>query len=154
LHTTLLYILQLTLLSQFRLTLLDRADKHVTTTSSGKSVKATLNVADGNDVQVLGARVIGTVHDGTNGQTESHTVLSSGNANCIEYVSFFYGLFNKQKNSTYFSLSIHPISIHRFLFLGLLLFVLSRLGVFFLYFFSLFFKSSNPSILLYSIDIL
>jgi hypothetical protein len=75
-----LYI-QLTLLSQFGLTLLDRADKHVTTTSGRESVKTTLNVADSNDVQVLGARVISAVHNSTNGETEGHTVLCAGNAN-------------------------------------------------------------------------
>jgi hypothetical protein len=69
------------LLSQLGLTLLDGSDNHVTTTSSGKSVQTTLDVTNSNNVQVLGTRVIGTIHDGTNGQTESHTVLGSGNAN-------------------------------------------------------------------------
>lgn len=41
------------LLSQFGLTLLDRADDHVTGGSSGKSVKTTLNTADSDDVKVL-----------------------------------------------------------------------------------------------------
>jgi hypothetical protein len=41
------------LLSQFRLTLLDRADDHVTGSSSGESVKTTLNTADSDDVKVL-----------------------------------------------------------------------------------------------------
>jgi hypothetical protein len=44
----------LTLLSQFRLTLLDRSDNHITSTGSRESVQTTLNVADSDNVQVLG----------------------------------------------------------------------------------------------------
>jgi len=41
------------LLSQFGLTLLDGTDDHVTGSSSGKSVKTTLDTADSDDVKVL-----------------------------------------------------------------------------------------------------
>lgn len=73
---------EFTLLSQFGLALLDCGDNHVTSTSSGKSVQATLDVADSNDAQVLGAAVVSAVHDSANGQTEGHAVLGARNANC------------------------------------------------------------------------
>jgi hypothetical protein len=97
-HSTLFAIIQLTLLSQFGLTLLDRADKHITTTSGRESVETTLDVADSDNIQVLGTRVIGAVHNSTNGKTEGHTVLCAGNANCklISYVSSTYSLYNTE----------------------------------------------------------
>lgn len=64
-----------TLLSQIRLSLLDSGQDHVTDTGSRQSIKTTLDALDGNDVQVLGTRVIGAVHDGSDRQSKRHSVL-------------------------------------------------------------------------------
>ncbi len=72
--------MRLTLLSQLGLSLLDSGHDHVTDTTSGQLVKTTVNSLDGDDVQVLGARVIGAVHDGTDGQTQGHAELVSGSS--------------------------------------------------------------------------
>jgi len=37
-----------------------------------------LDAEDGNDVKVLGTTVVGTVDDGSNGETKGHPELSSG----------------------------------------------------------------------------
>lgn len=66
------------LLSQLRLALLHRRDKHVTTSGSWHSVKATLDTVDGNDEQVLGPSVVSAVHDCSDGQTERNAKLRSG----------------------------------------------------------------------------
>lgn len=57
------------LLSQFRLTLLDSGHEHVTNTGGWQSVQSTLDTLDRDDIQVLGTRVISTVHDSTNWQS-------------------------------------------------------------------------------------
>lgn len=67
------------LLLKIRLTLLDSSHNHVTNTRGGETVKTTLNALDGNDVKILGTRVIGTVDHSTNGQTEGHCVTVSRN---------------------------------------------------------------------------
>lgn len=66
------------LLSQLRLSLLDSGHDHVADTTSGQLVKTTLDTLDGDNVQVLGARVVSAVHDGANRQTQGHTELVSG----------------------------------------------------------------------------
>lgn len=50
-----------TLLSQIRLALLDGANDHVANASRRHTVKSRTEALDGNDVQVLGARVVSAV---------------------------------------------------------------------------------------------
>lgn len=65
------------LLSEFGLTLLAGGNDHVTNRSGGQSVKSTLDTTNTNDIQVLTTRVISAVHDGSNGQTQGGTELST-----------------------------------------------------------------------------
>lgn len=58
------------LLSQFRLTLLDSGHDHVTSRGSWQSVQSSTKALDGQDVQVSSTRVVATVNDGTNWQTQ------------------------------------------------------------------------------------
>ena len=53
------------LLAELGLSLLDGGHDHVTDTTSGQSVQAGTDTLDGDDVQVSGAGVVGTVHDST-----------------------------------------------------------------------------------------
>jgi len=57
------------LLPQLGFPLLDCSHEHVANTAGGQPVKTPMNTLDGYNVQVLGARVVSTVHDSTNGQT-------------------------------------------------------------------------------------
>ena len=68
---------QVTLFSEFRLSLLDGSHHHVSNCSSWHSVQATLDALHRDDVQVLCACVVSAVHDGTHGQTEGHAELGS-----------------------------------------------------------------------------
>lgn len=65
------------LLSQLRLSLLDGGHDHVTDTTGGQAVQASTDTLDGDDVQVTGTRVVGAVHDGTDGETEGHLELAT-----------------------------------------------------------------------------
>lgn len=58
------------LLSQFWLTLLDGGHDHVTSRSSWQSVQSSTEALDGKDVEVSSTRVVATVDDGTNWQTQ------------------------------------------------------------------------------------
>lgn len=68
---------KLTLLSQLGLSLLDGGDNHVTGSSSWQSVQSRTNTVNGNDEQVLGARVVGAVHHGTHWQCQGHAEFST-----------------------------------------------------------------------------
>lgn len=68
---------QRTLLTKLRLALLDGGNNHVAGRRGRETVKTSTDAADGNNEQVLGASVVGAVHDGAHGQTERHAVLSS-----------------------------------------------------------------------------
>lgn len=63
------------LLAELRLTLLDGSHDEVAHTSSGKAVQAALVSLNGDDVEVLGTRVVAAVHHGAHRQTKSHTEL-------------------------------------------------------------------------------
>lgn len=65
------------LLSQLRLSLLDGGHDHVTDTTGGQAVQTSTDTLDGDDVQVTGTRVVGAVHDGTDGETEGHLELAT-----------------------------------------------------------------------------
>lgn len=58
------------LLSQFWLTLLDGGHDHVTSGSSRQSVQSSTETLDGKNVKVSGTRVVATVNDGADGQTQ------------------------------------------------------------------------------------
>lgn len=58
------------LLSQFRLTLLDGGHDHVTGGSSGQSVQSSTETLDSKNVKVSGTRVVATVDDGADWQTQ------------------------------------------------------------------------------------
>lgn len=58
------------LLSQFWLTLLDGGHDHVTCRSSRQSVQSSTETLDSQNVKVSGTRVVATVDDGTNWQTQ------------------------------------------------------------------------------------
>merc|ERR1711908_204192 len=55
--------------------LLDGGDHHGARSSRGDPVQATLDAVHSHDVQVLGASVVGAVHDRTAGQTKGDPVL-------------------------------------------------------------------------------
>jgi hypothetical protein len=65
------------LLSQLGLSLLDGGHDHVANTAGGQAVEAGTETLDGDDVEVTGTRVVGAVHDGTNGKTEGHLELAT-----------------------------------------------------------------------------
>ena len=66
-----------TFLSQFRLSLLDRGNNHVTGSRGGQSVQSRTNAKDGNDEQVLGTRVISAVHNCADWQSQRHAELGT-----------------------------------------------------------------------------
>jgi hypothetical protein len=61
------------------LTLLDGSHNHISNTSSRETIQTTLNTFNGNNVKILSTRVIGTVDDSTNGETEGHAVTVTRN---------------------------------------------------------------------------
>lgn len=66
------------LLSQFWLTLLDGGHDHVTSRSSWQSVQSSTETLDGKNVKVSGTRVVATVNDGADWQTQlSVSILKS-----------------------------------------------------------------------------
>lgn len=64
-------------LAELGLSLLDGGHDHVTNTTSGQSVETGTDTLDGDDVKVASTRVVGAVHDGTNGKTEGHLKLAT-----------------------------------------------------------------------------
>lgn len=68
------------LLFQSGLSFLYGGHDHITDTGGGQTIKTALDALDGDDVQVLGTRVIGAVDDGTNGQTKGHAETVTGNS--------------------------------------------------------------------------
>lgn len=57
---------------------------HVTGSGSGKPVQPGSTSDDRDDVDVLGTRVVGAVHDRSDGEGERHAVLGSGGGGCKE----------------------------------------------------------------------
>ena len=73
----------LTLLPELWLTLLHRAEDHVSRRGGGESVQTRTGTVRLNDKEGLGAAVVRAVEDGTSGQTEGHAVLLAGGTdNC------------------------------------------------------------------------
>jgi len=66
------------LLSQFWLSLLDGAHDHVSGSGLGESIEASADIADGDDVEVLGAAVVAAVDHGGDGETGGDTVFDAG----------------------------------------------------------------------------
>mmetsp|Transcript_27048 Transcript_27048/g.64190 ORF Transcript_27048/g.64190 Transcript_27048/m.64190 type:complete len:164 (+) Transcript_27048:71-562(+) len=64
-------------LSQLWLSLLDGTHNHVSRAGLWEAVQSAANVADGDDVQVLGTRVVRAVHNGGNGKTGRNPVLDT-----------------------------------------------------------------------------
>lgn len=65
------------LLTKLGLALLDGGDEHVTDTARGQTVQAGLDAVHGNNVQVLGTRVVRAVHDRGHGQAHGHAELGA-----------------------------------------------------------------------------
>jgi hypothetical protein len=70
---------RLTFLPQVGLALLDRADDHVADASGRQTVESGSEALDGDDVQVLSARVVGAVDCGRHWQTERNSELATTN---------------------------------------------------------------------------
>merc|ERR1719512_626329 len=65
------------LLPQLRLALLTGAQHHVARGAVGHFVQTATNADHRHDVQVFGAAVVSTVHQGSNAQTEGHAQLAT-----------------------------------------------------------------------------
>lgn len=65
------------LLSQFRLTLLDGGHDHVTSRGSWQSIQSSTDTLDGQDVKVSSTRVVATVDDGADWQTQLEIVSNT-----------------------------------------------------------------------------
>jgi hypothetical protein len=63
------------LLTQLGLSALDGGHEHVTDTGGGQAIEPTLDAAHGDNLQRLGARVIGAVDGRRIGQTQRQAVL-------------------------------------------------------------------------------
>lgn len=88
------------LLTKFRLSLLNGAHDHVTGPSLGQTIQAPTNIADSNNVQVLGASVIGAVHSGSIRKTGSDSVLDTGSqsastSNFFTHIELGLNLYQK-----------------------------------------------------------
>lgn len=66
------------LLPQVRLSLLYRGHNHVANGSGWQPVQAPLHSLDGNDIQILGSSIVGTIHHGAYRQTQWHPKLVPG----------------------------------------------------------------------------
>ena len=74
----------LTLLPELWLSLLHRAEDHVTRGGGGETVETSTGAVGLNHEEGLGAAVVRTVKDGTGGQTKGHAeLLAGGTNNCI-----------------------------------------------------------------------
>ena len=82
------------LFPQLRLSLLDGAHHKVARRSSGEPVKTSLDVRDGDNVEVLCARVIGAVHERGDGETERHLVFVAGGGSASTFRGHFVRLVN------------------------------------------------------------
>ena len=69
-----------TFLAEVGLALLDGGHDHVPARGGGQAVEAGAPAHHGDDVQVLGARVVGAVEDGAHGQAQGHAELVAGGA--------------------------------------------------------------------------
>lgn len=74
----------ITFLSQIGLSFLDCANDHIADTSRRQSVEASAEALNGNHVQVLSARVVGTVDDGADGQAERDAELATANTSSTQ----------------------------------------------------------------------
>ena len=66
------------LLSEFWLTLLDRAEEHIADGARWQAGKTWADTGDGKHIQVLSTGVIGAVHNGCDGQTVRDLQLDAG----------------------------------------------------------------------------
>jgi hypothetical protein len=67
-----------TLLPEVGLSLLTGGHNHVASSTSRQAVEPGLDTLDGHDVQVLGAGVVGAVHDRSHWQSQGHAELVPG----------------------------------------------------------------------------
>ena len=79
--------------AEFGLALFDRAHDHVAGTGFRVTIEASSNVANANDVEILGSRIVGAVHNSGRGETCRDTVLDarSGGASSLSF-SFAHGM--------------------------------------------------------------
>ena len=81
------------LLTQLRLALLDRSQEKLANRALGKSVQAGADLGDGNDVQVLGASVVSTVHNAKRRNTGGDSQLGAGSASSCSLAHCVFHLF-------------------------------------------------------------
>ena len=79
------------LLAELGLALLDGGHDHVAGGGLRVAVEAATDVANGDDVEVLGASVVSTVDDGGRGKTSGDLVLDAGSegASALSFLSHF-----------------------------------------------------------------
>lgn len=53
---------------------------HVTDTGGRETIQTSLDLGDGDDVKILGARVVGAVHDGGDRETERYAKFAAAGA--------------------------------------------------------------------------
>lgn len=80
------------LLTQLRLALLDRSQEKLANRALGKSVQAGADLGDGNDVQVLGASVVSTVHNAKRRNTGGDSQLGAGSASSCSLAHCVFSL--------------------------------------------------------------
>ena len=74
----------LTLLPELWLSLLHRAEDHVTRGGGGETVETSTGAVGLNHEEGLGAAVVRTVKDGTGGQTKGHAIfVARGTDDCV-----------------------------------------------------------------------
>lgn len=88
----------LTLLPEFGLPLLHGRDDHVADTSVGETVEVGASAVRLDHVEGLGAAVVGTVEDGSGGETHSHPKLvAGGTCACSSCVRVVQGIGGEAK---------------------------------------------------------
>ena len=81
------------LFTEFRLALLDRSEEQLADGTRRQSVLAGADHGDGNDVEVLGASVVSTVHDAKRGDTCRDSQLGAGSASSCSLAHCVFHLF-------------------------------------------------------------
>lgn len=64
---------------------------HVTDTGGRETIQTSLDLGDRDDVKILGARVVGAVHDGSDRETKRHAELAAAGATSASLRHGVYG---------------------------------------------------------------
>lgn len=76
----------LTLLPQFRLSLLHRSDEHVANTSIGKSIETSTKAEGLDNKETFGAAVVSAIENSTSWETEGHPEFVARGTSACEYI--------------------------------------------------------------------